>query len=91
MAAAAFLTYCDPNTIRQGCRNPAIALRPAAVSRCAKFPDPLRWSMGRAILVLLILVFLIIGGGFAYLATRDMPPPTARIEREIPNERLLPQ
>lgn len=55
-----------------------------------EIPHSARWAMGRILLVLLILVFIVIGGGFAYLATRDMPPPTSTIEREIPNERLVP-
>lgn len=46
--------------------------------------------MGRVILVLLILILVAIGGGFAFLATRDMPPPTTTIEREIPSDRLTP-
>jgi hypothetical protein len=60
--------------------------------RCAgRDSHALHWSMVKVLLVLFILLFVVIGGGFAYLATRDMPPPTTRIEREIPNDRLMPK
>ncbi|MBI4967065.1 MAG: hypothetical protein IT565_01280 [Rhodospirillales bacterium] len=38
--------------------------------------------------ILVILVFLVLGAGVAFLATWDMPPPTAKVEKVIPNERF---
>jgi len=42
-------------------------------------------TISRLLLVLLIVVVL---GGVTFLATWDIPPPTAQIERVIPNEQL---
>lgn len=39
-----------------------------------------------------LLFFLILGsiaGGAVFLATWDMPPPTAEVEKEIPNDRFM--
>ncbi|MFA6019643.1 MAG: hypothetical protein WC722_05215 [Rhodospirillales bacterium] len=38
--------------------------------------------------ILFVLVLATIGGGVAFLATWDMPPPTAKVEKVIPNERF---
>lgn len=35
-----------------------------------------------------ILILLVIAGFLAYVATSEMAPPTERIEKVIPNERL---
>ena len=37
--------------------------------------------------ILVVLVILVIVGGVGFLATWDMPPPTAHVEKVIPNER----
>jgi len=37
---------------------------------------------------LFLLVGLVILGGVAFLATWDMPPPTAKVEKVIPNDRF---
>ncbi|MBB3066346.1 MULTISPECIES: hypothetical protein [Limibacillus] len=42
----------------------------------------------RKIGIILVLILLIGGIGGAVLATWDMPPPTQRMEKVIPNERL---
>lgn len=36
----------------------------------------------------LVIVVLAIIGGVAFLATWDIPPPTAPVEREIPTDRF---
>jgi hypothetical protein len=38
--------------------------------------------------VLLLLVLVLLLGGVVFLATWDRPPPTARVEEVIPDERL---
>lgn len=38
--------------------------------------------------LLVILVLAIMVGGGIFLATFDLPPPTAKIEKVIPDERL---
>lgn len=38
--------------------------------------------------VLVILVLAVIVGGGIFLATWDMPPPSAQVEKTIPNERF---
>ncbi len=42
----------------------------------------------RTLLILVVALLVIILGGLAVLATIDIPVPTARIERTIPNDRL---
>lgn len=37
---------------------------------------------------LVALVLMVIVGGGAFLATWDPPPPTAQVERVIPNDRF---
>ncbi|MFA7429152.1 MAG: hypothetical protein WCZ23_03235 [Rhodospirillaceae bacterium] len=38
--------------------------------------------------VLVILVLAVIVGGGVFLATWDMPPPSAQVEKIIPNDRF---
>lgn len=38
--------------------------------------------------ILALLLLAAIGGGVVFLATWDMPPPTAKVEKVIPNERF---
>jgi hypothetical protein len=38
--------------------------------------------------VILIVIAVAIVGGVAFLATWDMPPPTATVEKVIPNDRF---
>lgn len=42
-------------------------------------------TINRIVLVLLLVVLL---GGTVFLMTWEMPPPTARIERVIPDDQL---
>ncbi|MBI3503274.1 MAG: hypothetical protein HY059_00420 [Proteobacteria bacterium] len=43
----------------------------------------------RRLFALLLIGLLVVGAGFAaFLATWDIPAPTARIEKTIPNDRL---
>ena len=44
--------------------------------------------MSRASAVILIVVLIAAAGGFAYLATWDIPPPSAPVEQIIPNDRF---
>ena len=37
---------------------------------------------------ILIIVLIALGGGVAYLAMWDIPPPTHPVERIIPNDRF---
>ncbi len=39
--------------------------------------------------VLAVLILLIIGGAVGFLATWDMPPPTKKVEKVIPNDKIL--
>ena len=39
-------------------------------------------------LILLAVVVVVIAGGAVFLATWDIPPPTARVEKVIPNDRI---
>lgn len=48
-------------------------------------PDAPMSMFTRILLVVLLAVAL---GGVLFLATWEIPPPTARIEREIPVERI---
>lgn len=38
--------------------------------------------------VLVVLVLAVIVGGAVFLATWDLPPPSARVEKVIPDEKL---
>jgi hypothetical protein len=40
--------------------------------------------------ILLVMLLVVALGGVVFLVTWEIPPPTARIEREIPVERLAP-
>jgi hypothetical protein len=42
----------------------------------------------RILVIVLALVVLAIGGFLVFLGVRDIPAPTARIEKVIPNERF---
>lgn len=44
--------------------------------------------MSRAFVVIFIAVLIAVAGGFAYLATWDIPPPSAPVEQIIPNDRF---
>jgi hypothetical protein len=44
--------------------------------------------MRKPILILLAVVALAFVGLVAFLATWEIPPPTARVEKVIPNDRL---
>ena len=44
--------------------------------------------MRKSILTLLAVLALALAGLVAFLATWEIPPPTARIEKVIPNDRL---
>jgi len=44
--------------------------------------------MSTLLRIALVLAALIIVGGVVLLATLDLQPPTQRIEKEIPNDRL---
>lgn len=38
--------------------------------------------------IVMVLVLALVVGGAAFLATWDMPPPTATVEKVIPNDRF---
>jgi hypothetical protein len=42
----------------------------------------------RTLLIFFLALIVIVLGGLAVLATIDIPAPTTRIERTIPNDRL---
>ena len=44
--------------------------------------------MGRFALFLAILVLATLAGGAIYLGTKELPPPTERVEKIIPNDRF---
>jgi hypothetical protein len=44
--------------------------------------------MGRSFLIVLVVVAAALGAGASFLAGWDIPAPTARIEKTIPNDRL---
>ena len=39
--------------------------------------------------LLMFIVLLALIGGVVFLATWEMPPPTQRVEKAVPNERFL--
>ena len=41
-------------------------------------------------LTLIVVLAVVIGGGLAFLASWDIPAPTATMEKDIPNDRLAP-
>jgi hypothetical protein len=44
--------------------------------------------MRRPFLVVLLVVAAVFAAAISFLASWDIPPPTARIEKTIPNDRL---
>ena len=44
--------------------------------------------MSRASVVILLAMLVAVAGGLAYLATWDIPPPSAPVEQTIPNDRF---
>lgn len=56
---------------------------PRHVFRTQARPSPMR-----KFVVILLVVLVIAGGGLAFLATWDIPPPSAKVEKVIPNDRL---
>ncbi|MBP7064058.1 hypothetical protein [Ferrovibrio sp.] len=44
--------------------------------------------MSRLLLIFLAVLVLIVAGGGIFLATWNIPAPTARVEKTIPNDRL---
>ncbi|HEX9808933.1 MAG TPA: hypothetical protein VGC25_04935 [Alphaproteobacteria bacterium] len=51
-------------------------------------PRELR-SMSVTMRIVIAFLLVLIGGGAAFLATWDMPPPSAPVEKVIPNDRVL--
>lgn len=45
-------------------------------------------ALARPLLILVAVLVLLIGGGFAFLSTWNIPAPTAKIEKVIPNDRF---
>ena len=39
--------------------------------------------------VLTVVILLILGGAAVFLATWDMPPPSQKVEKVIPNDKIL--
>ncbi|HYM33683.1 MAG TPA: hypothetical protein VEU47_20450 [Candidatus Cybelea sp.] len=44
--------------------------------------------MPKFALFLLAIIVIVLVGGVVVLSTRDIPPPTAHVEKPIPNDRL---
>jgi hypothetical protein len=44
--------------------------------------------MSRALIGIVVAVIVIIGGGVTVLAVWDLPAPTAKMEVQVPNDRL---
>ncbi len=44
--------------------------------------------MSRILAVIIVLVLIVLGGGAAVLATWDMPVPSEKVEKVIPDERF---
>lgn len=44
--------------------------------------------MSKAIIGLVAAVLVLVVGGVVFLGVYDMPPPTAKMEIQIPNDRL---
>ncbi|MGE5476093.1 MAG: hypothetical protein ACM3Q1_05525 [Bacteroidales bacterium] len=66
---------------------PAAFIRPGlGVSRSHN--EGLQPSMSKIAAVLVVLVLAVIVGGGIFLATFDLPPPAAKIEKVIPDEKL---
>ena len=45
-------------------------------------------GIGTMVKIVLVLIVVVIGGGVAFLATWDMPAPTATTEKVISNDRF---
>lgn len=45
-------------------------------------------ALTRILLILVVLLVVAIGGFVIYLGVKDIPAPSARIEKVIPNERF---
>ena len=45
-------------------------------------------ALTRPLLILAVVLVVLIGGGFAFLSTWNIPAPTAKIEKVIPNDRF---
>lgn len=52
------------------------------------FPGSLSSVIKKPFAIVVILVVLALAGALAFLATWDIPAPSTRIERVIPNDRL---
>ena len=44
--------------------------------------------MSKAVIGLVAVVLALVAGGVIFLGVYDMPPPTAKMEIQIPNDRL---
>lgn len=44
--------------------------------------------MAKVTLAILVVILVAVGGGVAFLAVWDIPPPTRSVEKVIPNDRL---
>ena len=45
-------------------------------------------AMTKPLIIVVALLAVIVAGGVAFLATWDIPPPTARVEKVIANDRF---
>ena len=45
--------------------------------------------MGAIMKVLILTLVLVLAGGAVFLMSWDMPPPSQKVEKVIPNERIL--
>ncbi len=45
--------------------------------------------MGAIMKVLILTLVLVLDGGAVFLMSWDMPPPSEKVEKVIPNERIL--
>ncbi len=46
-------------------------------------------AMGAIMKVLILTLVLVLAGGAVFLMSWDMPPPSEKVEKVIPNERIL--
>jgi hypothetical protein len=66
---------------------PAVFIRPGVgVSRSHN--EGYQQSMSKIAGMLVVLVLAVVVGGGIFLATFDLPPPSAKIEKVIPDDRL---
>lgn len=47
------------------------------------------FAMGALMKVLIVILVLVLAGGAVFLMNWEMPPPSEKIEKVIPNERIL--